>query len=177
MTTETRSGIVRVALAVAIAVPLLTTAAVADAPCLEDAARLCPGVSAKEGRLWACMVRNQSQLSSACQENVRDVKRRAAEFNADCAGDVYRFCPGTRAGKGRLLECLSPYVGRRELSTSCEEAVTTALATWQAFADGCNDDAARLCAGVEPGGARLLLCLRSQSDQLSSRCRSVVNPR
>lgn len=148
----------------------------ADAPCLADAARLCPGLPAGDGRLWACLLRNQFQLSSPCQQNIGEVQRLASELNADCAGDVYRFCPGTQPGGGRVLQCLRGYVGRRELSTNCEDSVVTALEKLQGFVDGCANDAANLCPGVQPGGGRLFACLRSQSEQLSSPCKRAVSP-
>lgn len=148
----------------------------ADAPCADDAARLCPGVPASGGQLWACLQRNQLQLSSACVRNIQDVQRRAAEFSADCGADVYRFCPAVERGQGRILQCLAVHLGRRELSTNCEAAVVTALEKLQEFADACTDEAARLCQGVEPGRGRLLICLRAQSQKLSTRCRKAVNP-
>ena len=52
--------------------------ALADAPCVEDAARICPGIPAKDGRLWACLQRNQFQLSTRCQKNIQEVERRAS---------------------------------------------------------------------------------------------------
>jgi hypothetical protein len=150
--------------------------ALADAPCAADAARLCPGIPAGDGRLWACFQRNQTQLSSQCVRNIQEVQRRATEFNADCAADVYRFCPGTQAGAGRILACLSTHAGRRELASNCEDAVVTALEKLEEFSVGCANDAAALCAGVQPGGGRLFVCLRAQSDRLSSRCKRAVNP-
>lgn len=149
--------------------------ALADADCAEDAARLCPGIPMGDGRLWACLVRNQMQLSSACVKNINEVRRRAGELNADCSADVYRFCPRTPAGGGRILECLRFHVGKSELSSNCEDAVVDALEKLQEFSDACANDAAALCAGVQPGGGRLFLCLRAQSDRLSSRCRAAVN--
>lgn len=146
-----------------------------DAPCVADANRLCAGIPAGDARLWDCLVRNEFQLSSACQRNINEVKRRTAEFSADCGPDVYRFCPRTPAGGGRILQCLRVHAGRRELSSNCEDAVVGALEKLQDFSDACGGDAAALCAGVQPGGGRLFACLRSQSDQLSSRCRSAVN--
>jgi hypothetical protein len=148
----------------------------ADAPCLADAERLCPGIPAGDGRLWACLLRNQFQLSSPCQQNISEVQRRASEFNADCAPDVYRFCPGTPPGGGRILQCLRPYVGQRQLSTNCEDSVVTALEKLDEFVAGCDTDAANLCPGVQSGGGRLFACLRSRSEQLSSRCKQVVSP-
>ncbi len=148
----------------------------AEAPCAEDAARLCPGLPAGDGRLWACLQRNDTQLSSACVRTIQEVRRRAGEFHADCAADVYRFCPSTPRGQLRVLDCLRHHVGRRELSTNCEDAVLGALERLQEYADACTGDAARLCPGVQAGGGKVIACLRSQSDRLSSRCRKVVNP-
>ncbi len=149
--------------------------AAAQTPCAADAARICPGLPAGDGRLWACLVRNQFSLQADCQRTVQEVQRRASEFNADCAADVYRFCPGTQPGGGRVIECLSHHVGRRELSTNCEEAVLAAIEKLQEYADACTDDAARLCPGVEAGQGKVVLCLRSQPERLSSRCRRAVS--
>jgi hypothetical protein len=156
------------------AAALLARPALADAPCAKDAERLCPRLPA--GQLWACLQRSQFQLSSECQQNLQEIQRRASQFSADCAGDVYRFCPDVPVGQGRVLECLGAYAGRRELSTNCEDAVLTALTNLQEFAEGCADDAARLCPGVQSGGGRVFLCLRAKSSQLSSRCKQAVNP-
>jgi golgi apparatus protein 1 len=166
-----------------LAVPLAAVAlllgggrARADAPCLADAARLCPGLPAGGGRLYACLVQNQFQVSSACQKNLREVQRRASELHADCAANVYQFCPGLQPGGGRVLTCLSYHLGRRELSSNCEEAVIAALEKLQEFSDACGNDAANLCQGVPSGGGQLFACLRSQSGKLSSRCKRAVNP-
>jgi hypothetical protein len=147
-----------------------------DAPCVDDAARLCPGIPASGGQLWACLQRNQLQLSSACVRNIQELQRRVAEFNADCGADVFRFCPAVQAGQGRILQCLAVHVGRRELSTNCEDAVVTALEKLQEFSDACAADAAQHCQGVQPGHGRVLVCLRAYSDRISSRCRKAVNP-
>jgi hypothetical protein len=147
-----------------------------DAPCVDDAARLCPGIPASGGQLWGCLQRNQLQLSSACVHNIQEVQRRAAEFNADCGADVYRFCPSVQRGQGRILQCLAVHVGRRELATNCEDAVVTAMEKLQEFSDACSNEAAQLCQGVQPGTGKVLICLRAYSDRLSTRCRKAVNP-
>jgi hypothetical protein len=122
-------------------------------------------------------VRNQLQLSSECVRNLQEVRRRASELNADCAGDVYRFCPATPRGAGRILECLSVHVGKSELSSACETAVETALENTGEFSAACGEEAARLCQGIEPGGGRIFLCLRAQSERLSTRCQRALSPR
>jgi hypothetical protein len=41
---------------------------------------------------------------------------------------------------------------------------------------GCADDAQRLCAGVQPGGGRVLACLKEHKDALSDRCKQAARP-
>src|ERR1700733_6721347 len=44
----------------------------------------------------------------------------------------------------------------------------------------CADDAQKLCAGVQPGGGRIVACLKEHKDSLSDRCKRAagvpVNP-
>jgi hypothetical protein len=159
---------------VILAAALGAFAARADAPCMQDAAKLCPGVPAGDGRLRPCLLRNPFQLSSACQRELQELDRRVMEFNSDCSNDARSYCLGVQVGEGRVIDCLASHVGRRELSTNCEAAVSGALEKAEDFVQACATDAAALCEGVPAGGGRLFLCLRSQSDRLSSRCKSVV---
>src|SRR5208282_4300356 len=39
---------------------------------------------------------------------------------------------------------------------------------------GCTDDAKKLCAGVQPGGGRILACLKDHKDSLSDQCRQAA---
>ena len=159
-------------------VTVLARPALAEAPCLEDAARLCPGIpAAGDGRLWACLQRNSVRLSSACVQNVQWVQARARELRVDCANDIYRFCPYVAIGQGRVLQCLGAHLGQRELSAACEEGVTRVIDRTQELVDACSDEAARFCEGVQPGGGRVFLCLRAQSERLSTRCRRALEPR
>ena len=161
-----------------VAAALAAARARAEAPCVEDAARLCPGVPATgDGRLLACLQRNNLKLSSACIENLRWVQARARELSVDCANDVYRFCPGTQVGQGQVVQCLAFQVGKRELAPACEDAVVTALERTKEFQDACSAEAAQLCQGIQPGGGRLFLCLRAQSERVSTRCQRALNPR
>jgi hypothetical protein len=158
-----------------LAAPLAAGPARADSPCVDDAARVCPGIPQGDGRLWPCLLQHQFQLSGACQERISEVQRRAAELNADCAPDVYRFCQGVPRGQGRIVDCLAGHLGQGELSTNCEDTVAGVLARSHEFADACAKDAARLCPDVPPGGARVVVCLRAQARQLSTRCQRAVS--
>src|SRR5271170_2408886 len=39
---------------------------------------------------------------------------------------------------------------------------------------GCADDAKKLCAGVQPGGGRILACLKDHKDSLSDQCKQTA---
>ncbi len=39
---------------------------------------------------------------------------------------------------------------------------------------GCTDDAQKFCANVEPGGGRILQCLKNHKDSLSDRCKQAA---
>ncbi len=43
-----------------------------------------------------------------------------------------------------------------------------------ALGAACADDAQRLCAGVQPGGGRVVACLKDHKDSLSDRCRQAA---
>jgi hypothetical protein len=44
----------------------------------------------------------------------------------------------------------------------------------EALRAACSDDAARLCAGVPPGGGRVIACLQQHQDSLSDKCRQAA---
>jgi hypothetical protein len=60
-------------------------------------------------------------------------------------------------------------------------AVIAAKAAWAddqsslaALRAACADDAQKLCAGVQPGGGRILTCLKEHKDSLSDRCKKAA---
>src|SRR5580700_1352626 len=43
-----------------------------------------------------------------------------------------------------------------------------------AIRDACAGDAQKLCAGVQPGGGRVVACLKEHKDALSDRCKQAA---
>jgi hypothetical protein len=54
-------------------------------------------------------------------------------------------------------------------SARADEAAITAV-----LRAGCTADAQRLCAGVQPGGGRILVCLKEHKDSLSDQCKQAA---
>lgn len=88
--------------------------------CRRDADRLCSGVKAGRGRLVACLIRQQDDLSSSCRSQT-DRLQAAAEtitsIRADCRADVQRLCVGVPPEAGPLVECIQ--ANRASLSDAC----------------------------------------------------------
>jgi hypothetical protein len=53
-------------------------------------------------------------------------------------------------------------------------AMADGQANLAAMREACADDAQKLCAGVQPGGGRVLACLKEHKDQLSDRCKQAA---
>jgi hypothetical protein len=164
----------RLALAAVAFTLLAASPARADAPCADDARRLCPDVPVGDGRILACLRARWKDVSSACQQNVNEAVGRARQFAAACEGDVFAFCQGVPRGQGRIAACL----GARwdDLSSTCRDAVAEASEKVRRFASDCADDASRYCAGVQPGGGRVFACLKLQESRVSTRCREAMRP-
>src|SRR5262245_45126790 len=87
-----------------------------------------------------------------------------AAQQAECSGDIDKFCKDVQVGEGRTLKCLREH--EAELSGPCKAQLNTA-AQYMA----CVDDGIRLCPGLQPSWAKLIKCLRTHTTDLSSACR------
>jgi len=96
----------------------------------------------------------------------------AAYAPRPCADEFERFCKDVQSGLGLLIVCLDQH--RAELSPACRDKVGGALAKMDKAKQDCSADIAAYCAGVEPGGGRLVDCLKKQPDRLAPACRSHV---
>jgi hypothetical protein len=97
------------------------------------------------------------------------------KFRADCGEDLQRFCAGTRPGEGRLVECLSSHT--RELSAACGNVIATTGRGGVKLRADCGEDLQRFCAGVQPGGGRVVECLSSHTRELSAACGKLIAAR
>jgi hypothetical protein len=91
--------------------------------CGLDMARLCAEVKPGSGRVLACLVRQQDDLTLSCRSEVERLQaatERVSAVRAACKADAERLCTGAGAAVGPLVECLQAH--RADLSDTCRAA-------------------------------------------------------
>ncbi len=74
----------------------------------------------------------------------------------------------------RVVRYSSPIIALGVCLASAAAQVSGNQASLDALRTACSDDAARLCAGIQPGGGRTVACLKQHQDELSDRCRQAA---
>jgi len=94
-----------------------------------------------------------------------------------CADDVKRLCPDVKPGSARVLKCLRQ--NEPKLSVACRERVQAdtlkAKMLIEEFGRACRADVDDFCAGVDPGGGRVIGCLGQHQLQLSLSCQAEIS--
>ena len=91
-----------------------------------------------------------------------------AEEALICADDIEKYCKEIKPGGGRLLECLKAH--ETELSVSCRGKIGELQGIIKGCEQACSADIAQFCKDVQPGGGRIIKCLRGHDKELSSSC-------
>ena len=89
-----------------------------------------------------------------------------------CKADIQKFCPSVTPGEGRILMCLQSHID--QISPACRGAMEKGKTEVKEAADACRDDAEKFCAGIQPGGGRLAICLNRNFESLSPACKQVM---
>jgi len=94
-----------------------------------------------------------------------------------CNADAKQFCAAVELGSGRVHDCLRENKDR--LSVACRDRMAAddlkARKLVAEFGKACQRDTEALCAGLLPGGGRIIECLDEHQMDLSSSCRSEVS--
>ena len=100
----------------------------------------------------------------------------AAPADDPCADDMRQFCPEVKPGSGRVVDCLRS--NRPKLSVACGARIDAsrqkAKALIEEFGRSCRVDVDRHCPGVDPGGGRVVACLRQHQLELSKPCQGEI---
>jgi len=91
-----------------------------------------------------------------------------AEESLLCADDIEKYCKEIKPGGGRLLNCLKAH--EKKLSASCCAKIGELQGIITECEQACSGDIARFCKEVQPGGGRILKCLKGHDKELSPSC-------
>jgi len=100
------------------------------------------------------------------------VKNIFAQQWGPCTDDVAKFCNGVLPGGGAIAKCLKANEG--DLSSGCKQYISEVKKKAQAFQEACRGDVTRFCADVQPGGGRIVRCLKRNEARLSPECKAVM---
>ncbi len=95
-----------------------------------------------------------------------------AQESLICADDIAKFCKEIKPGGGRILNCLK--VHEAELTVSCRAKISELQGIIKDCERACAGDIAQFCKDVQPGGGRIIKCLRERDKELSSSCKEKV---
>ena len=88
--------------------------------CRRDIDRLCSEVPPGRGRVVACLIRQEDDLSTSCRPEVERIQKAAetiSTIRAACGADATRLCADVPPEAGPLVECLQ--ANRSNLSETC----------------------------------------------------------
>jgi len=139
-------------------------------PCKADFEKYCPGVKPGGGAVGACVKEHGSKFSPACKQVLAGLDA----FARACGDDVKKHCPGVQPGEGRVEQCLKQHEG--QLSQSCTQFRGAVKDKIETAARACEGDIKAHCAGVQPGGGRIVSCLKQHEAALTPACKGQLAP-
>lgn len=93
-----------------------------------------------------------------------------------CADDAAKLCKDVQKGEGRVAKCLREH--KEELSPACKENIAKAKEKFNEMKEECHEDAKKLCKDIQPGGGRIMQCLKQHEGELSQGCKEhMARPR
>jgi hypothetical protein len=75
-----------------------------------------------------------------------------------------------KQGEGRIAGCLKQ--NETQLSPACKMHLAQAKEAVKEAHQACEDDIMMYCPGVQPGGGRIMECLKANKSHLSLKCKA-----
>jgi len=144
----------------------------AEDPCKVDAENQCKNIPPGGGRIIACLKAHETSLSLPCKEKLAAGDAKMEKIKQACQPDAEKFCKGIKPGDGRIASCLKSH--ESELAPACQKLVARVGTAAREVHEACRNDVEKLCQGIQPGGGRILACLRSHEAELSPPCKAVL---
>ena len=99
------------------------------------------------------------------------LSQKTAFAGGECAGDVVNFCPAA-VGPNQVLGCLRQNFN--QLSQPCQLHLAAVAEAVRETHQDCETDIYMLCLGVQPGGGRVIQCLKLNKDYVSPQCKAGI---
>jgi hypothetical protein len=131
--------------------------------CRSDYPKVCAGVPTGGAPALQCLEKNKAKLSAACEKAVAAATGGAAAPAASGSG-----APATANASPDAAPAASAPPPALALRPMRPREILFVMRS------ACGADVQSLCAGVPPGGGRIIECLASQSASLSPACREVL---
>jgi hypothetical protein len=132
--------------------------------CRSDYQKTCAGVPTGGAAALNCLENNKSKLSRGCQQAVNAAGRGGATTTPAAAAAP----PGaaTATGSPEAAPAAAPALVLRSMAP---REVLFVLRS------ACGNDVRTLCAGMPPGGGRIIQCLATQAAALSPACSNILS--
>jgi Cysteine rich repeat len=135
------------------------------ANCRSDYPKVCAGVPTGGAAALECLEKNKAKLSATCEKAVA------------AAGGGGGATPAAAGAAAPATANASPGAGAAPGAAAPPPLVLRPMRPREVLfvmRSACGADVQSLCAGVPPGGGRIIECLVSQSASLSPSCRGVL---
>ncbi|UPJ69055.1 cysteine rich repeat-containing protein [Bradyrhizobium sp. 191] len=137
--------------------PSSAQVAAVKSACRADYPRVCASVTPGGAAALECLEKNKAKVSPACEKAVSAATGGGAAATAAPAGAA----PAAAAATAPAVIVLRPLLPREELFI---------------VRSACGADIRTLCAGVAPGGGRIIQCISNRAASLSPACKDVLAP-
>jgi hypothetical protein len=130
--------------------------------CRSDYPKVCAGVPPGGAPALECLEKNKAKVSAGCQKAVAAATGGAtAPAGGAAAAAPAAGAAGAAPAAAPTVIVLRPMLPREELFV---------------LRSACSADIRTLCAGVAPGGGRIMQCIANRAADLSPACRDVLAP-
>lgn len=142
--------------------PSSAQVAAVKSACRADYPKVCAGVPPGGAPALECLEKNKAKVSPACEKAVSAATGGAATTAAPAGAAPAAAAPAAAApAAAPAVIVLRPLLPREELFI---------------VRSACGADIRSLCAGVAPGGGRIIQCISNRAASLSPACKDVLAP-
>jgi hypothetical protein len=129
--------------------------------CRSDYPKVCASVPPGGAPALECLEKNKAKVSAGCQKAVAAATGGAAPAAGAAPATAAAPAAGAAPAAAPTVIVLRPMLPREELFV---------------MRSACGADVRTLCAGVAPGGGRIMQCIANRAADLSPACRDVLAP-